>query len=285
MLQSFYCHEMVDGWTLWNLGIWHWCSWSGLGSESTFLPHALTGISIFDSCSLRADTCNDPSMQHRRGVRKRRGPTSATEEAKRFTPRHAPSSSSELCDIDPAISAMASSTTDPLHNSLQVVDDVIKASLIDNAVKSLEAESVTEGTYTQLKWTDACEDLRRTYIQEAHPNVCAASNGEFDSTDTLHRSATDRRSPPSSNLTMKRSERSRWLCASTQAFRRCLSAASFSRPTTTSSFPSFCKGSPRGRRIGLQKDARRCRGGRGLSSVSKVGQTSSVRKREVAYTW
>lgn len=67
---------------------------------------------------------------------------------------------------------MSFSNADPRDDSVQVVDGVIDALLIDNAVKSLGAESATEGIYTELKWTDACEDLLRTYREKIHPSVC-----------------------------------------------------------------------------------------------------------------
>ena len=148
-------------------------------------------------------------MQRHRGVRNSRGPSFATEEAKRFPPRYGPSSSSELRDIDPPILAMASSNADDRHDFLQVVNDVISASLIDDVVRSLGSGSTTSNTFTELKWTDACENLLRTYRGQIHPTVCPASNGDLDSVDVLIRSLTNHKSPPSSNPPVKRSGRSR----------------------------------------------------------------------------
>jgi len=179
---------------------------------------------------------------------------------------------------------MSSSNADPRDDSVQVVDGVIDALLIDNAVKSLGAESATEGIYTELKWTDACEDLLRTYREKIHPSVCPASNGEFHSADILHRSSIDRRLPTSSNPTQKRNERSSLLRASTPAFRKFLSAGSVFLQTTTSLFPSFRRGYQRGQRAGLQIYARRYHGGRGPWSVLKEGQTSSALKTEGEHT-
>lgn len=75
---------------------------------------------------------------------------------------------------------MASSKADDHHDFLQVVNDVITASLIDNVVKSLGSASATGDNYTEFKWTDAYEDLLRTYRGRIHPNVYPASNGDPD---------------------------------------------------------------------------------------------------------
>ena len=80
---------------------------------------------------------------------------------------------------------MASSKAHDCHDCLQVVDDVISASLTDNAVKSLGSASATGDTYTESQWTDACEDLLRTYRGQIHPNVCPASTGDLDRADVL----------------------------------------------------------------------------------------------------
>ncbi|KAI4264615.1 MAG: hypothetical protein L6R42_000277 [Xanthoria sp. 1 TBL-2021] len=66
---------------------------------------------------------------------------------------------------------MAPSNADHHHDSVQVVDDVIDASLIDNAVSSVGSGSATESTYTELDWTPACEELLRTYRENIHPSV------------------------------------------------------------------------------------------------------------------
>ena len=211
-------------------------------------------------------------MERFRGVRKRRGRPPATNVAKRHAPRQGPSPRPELYDIEPATSAMASSTIDPPHTFLQVVDDVIDLSLIDNAVKTLRSESAREGISTDLQWTDACDALWRTYVGHVHSNVCPSSNGEFGVAYSLHRSSIAQRLPPLSNPTQRRTARSTRSYVSTQCFRNFLAAASLFRPTTTLSFHSFWRGSHYGRSISLQKNARRCHGRRGPWSVSKVEQ-------------
>ena len=183
--------------------------------------------------STQAQSTFNSSGQQYRSVRKRGGPMSPTSVAKRFTPHHRPSSSSKLRDYGPCPLAMASSNVSPPHDSLQVVNDVIEASQIEKAVKSLEDDSAAEGIYTEFKWTGACEDLLRTYRERIHPRVCPASKGKFDSANTVYRSSPDRRLPPSSSPIRKRSERSKRLYASTPVFRRHLSAASVFRRTTT----------------------------------------------------
>jgi len=179
---------------------------------------------------------------------------------------------------------MLFSNADPRDDSVQVVDGVIDVLLIDNAVKSLGAESVTEGIYTELKWTDACEDLLRTYREKIHSSVCSASNGEFYSADTLYRSLIDRRLPISLNPTQKRNERSSLLRVLTLAFRKFLSAGSVFLQIIILLFPSFRRGYQRGRRAGLQIYARKYYGGRGPWSVLKEGQTLSALKTEGEYT-
>ena len=104
---------------------------------------------------------------------------------------------------------MASSTANAPSDFVQVVNDVIDISLIDNAVQSLELESAPEGTYTELKWTDACEALRRAYVDRVHPSVCTSSNGEFGIADALRRLTVIRKLLPLSNLIRKHSERSK----------------------------------------------------------------------------
>lgn len=70
---------------------------------------------------------------------------------------------------------MAPSNVDPSHDSVQVVDDVIDASLIDNAVSSVGSGIATESTYTEMDWTPACEELLRSYREKIHPSVCPVS--------------------------------------------------------------------------------------------------------------
>lgn len=180
---------MVDSWILWKLEIGRCCSWSGL-------DQALTRISIFAIWSLGADNLHftvGSSMQCRRRIQKGRGVACATDVAKRFTPRHGPSPSSNLCDIDRPTLAMAPSNADPRHDTVQIVDDVIDASLIDNAVSSVGAGSATESTYTEMDWTPACEELLRTYRERIHPSVYPASKDQHDCTDALYRLSIDRR--------------------------------------------------------------------------------------------
>ena len=64
---------------------------------------------------------------------------------------------------------MAPSNAEPIYTSVQVVDDMIDASLIDNAVSSVESGPATEGTYTEMDWTPACEELLRNYREKIHP--------------------------------------------------------------------------------------------------------------------
>ena len=66
---------------------------------------------------------------------------------------------------------MASSTANVSDNFLQVVDNVLDVSLIDNAVQSLGLESAPKDAYTELEWTDACKALWRTYVERIHPKV------------------------------------------------------------------------------------------------------------------
>jgi len=249
---------------------------------------ALTRISIFAIWPLGADNLQftaGSSMQHRRRIQRGRGVACATDVAKRFTPRHGPSPSFHLCDINRVTSAMAPSNADPRDDSVQVVDDVIDASLIDNAVSSVGAASATESTYTEMDWTSACEELLRTYREKIHPSVCPASKDQHDCADALCRSSIDRRYPTLSNPLRKLSRRSKWLRASTQVFGGLPFAASVFPLITTSSSPSFHKGYHGGRRSGLRRHARRCRGRRGPWSISKGEQILSAPKKEEGYTF
>lgn len=88
---------------------------------------------------------------------------------------------------------MAPSNADPRHDTVQIVDDVIEASLIDNAVSSVGAGSATESTYTEMDWTPACEELLRTYREKIHPSVCPASKDQHNCADALCRLSIARR--------------------------------------------------------------------------------------------
>ena len=67
--------------------------------------------------------------------------------------------------------AMAPSNAESLNASVQVVDDIIDASLIDNAVSSVDSGLATESTFTEMDWTPACEELLRNYRERVHPSV------------------------------------------------------------------------------------------------------------------
>lgn len=92
---------------------------------------------------------------------------------------------------------MASSNAGQPHNFLEIVSDVIDTALIDNVVESLGKESATDGIYTQLEWTDACDHLLRTYREQIHPGVCPARKGRLSKADAIYRSSVIRRLPPS----------------------------------------------------------------------------------------
>lgn len=82
---------------------------------------------------------------------------------------------------------MTSNTVDPSPDVVQIVNDIIDNILIDNAVKSVERGSTTESTYTEMKWTSACEELLRTYREKIHLSVRPASKNNHDVADALCR--------------------------------------------------------------------------------------------------
>ena len=177
------------------------CSWWGL-DELRILTAGADVLQHIRYMFLEVDTlCFTAGwlMEHCKYFQRRRVVACAADIARTLTPRHGPSPKFGLCDIHRVSLAMASSDTEPLHAFVQVVDDMIDASLIDKAASSCEAGPATESTYTEMNWTPACEELLRFYRERIHPTVCSVSKGKYDCANAFHRSSTDRRSPTLSN--------------------------------------------------------------------------------------
>ena len=132
-------------------------------------------------------------METRKGARKGGGGfTSATTIAKKLAPRYGPSPKFELPNIDPVASVMTSSNTGSSDDVVQIVDDVIDITLIDNVVRSVGSVVKTFSTYTQLNWTPECEELLRAY-QDKHTSVCPPNTDDSACSDAPARSPVSRR--------------------------------------------------------------------------------------------
>ena len=66
-----------------------------------------------------------------------------------------------------------SSKEESYGDSVQIMNEVIKIELIDNAVAKLQADSAeaTDDVTTRLDWTSACDELLQFYRTKVHPQV------------------------------------------------------------------------------------------------------------------
>ena len=133
-------------------------------------------------------------MQKRKRARKGGGEfTTAATIAKKLSPRCGPSSNLELPNIDSAASVMTSSNTGLSDDGVQIVDEVIDRTLIDNAVGSVGSVCGTYTTYTELDWTSECEELRLTYRDKIHKSVRPPNTNDFACSNTPARLPVSRR--------------------------------------------------------------------------------------------
>lgn len=98
----------------------------------------------------------------------------AADVAEKYTLRQGLSPTFGHISFHRAAPAMSASH-ETYDDSVQVVENLIDAGLIDNAVAELKARPciTTDNITTRLDWTPACEDLRQFYVTNIHPQVHA----------------------------------------------------------------------------------------------------------------